>query len=254
VNPKPEKNQSLREKSDKPVGGQFGRKGSTLLQSDTPDFIIPLEYTLSQCKKCGFDLSSTLASLKERRQVVDLELSSIVSSITEYQSFSKKCPKCGYDNHDNTFSDCVTPNVSYGATITAMVSYLSVSQYMSNKRIVDLLNNLFNLVLSEGSITNLLAKASKLSQSEIIRIKAFLSKSTYVGIDETGCKVNGDRHWHWAFQNSKNTLVVANKSRGTKVITETFEEGFLDACVGHDNYSSYSSLVCQGTVMFSSQT
>jgi hypothetical protein len=245
VNPKPKKNQSLRPKSDKKVGAQLGREGVTLLQSDTPDEIIKLDYTLDNCKRCGFDLSSTIAKLKEKRQVLDLELSSINTKITEHQSFSKICPQCGYDNHDNSFASLVTPNISYGTTITAMVSYLSVSQYMANKRIVSLLSNLFNITVSEGSITNLLAKASKLSQSEIENIKSLLSKAPIVGIDETGCKVNGVKHWHWTFQDSDNTLVVANKSRGTQVITDTFRNGFSNACVVHDNYSSYSSLACE---------
>jgi len=245
LNPKPKKNQSLRKKSDKKVGAQLGREGVTLLQSDAPDEIIKLDYIIANCKKCGFDLSPIIAQLKEKRQVLDLELSSIDTKITEYQSFNKICPQCGSNNHDNSFPTWVTPNISYGATIIAMVSYLSVSQYMSNIRIVELLNNLFHITLCEGSITNLLAKASKLSQSEIDTITTILQKSTIIGIDETGCKINGEKHWHWTFQDKKNTLVVANKSRGTKVITDTFENGFSNACVVHDNFSSYSSLICE---------
>ncbi len=241
---KSEKNQSLREKSNKSVGGQTGREGVTLAQSDTPDETIEVPFTLESCKKCGCDISAIVAKLKERRQVIDLELSSIDTKITEYISFSKICPSCGYDNHDNAFAKSVTPNVSYGKTIIAMVAYLSVSQYMSNKRIVQLLSNLFNLTLSEGSVNNLLAKASKLSENEISKIKDILSQTTTIGIDETGCKVDGVKHWHWAFQDENNTLIVADKSRGTKVITDTFESGFVNACVVHDNYSSYSSLEC----------
>ncbi|MDQ7069066.1 MAG: hypothetical protein Q9M40_14480 [Sulfurimonas sp.] len=44
------KNQSLREKSNKSVGGQLGRDGVTLLQSDTPDEIVTLPYSLTHCK------------------------------------------------------------------------------------------------------------------------------------------------------------------------------------------------------------
>ncbi|MDQ7068432.1 MAG: hypothetical protein Q9M40_10925 [Sulfurimonas sp.] len=44
------KNQSLREKSNKSVGGQTGRDGATLSQSDTPDEIVTLPYSLSHCK------------------------------------------------------------------------------------------------------------------------------------------------------------------------------------------------------------
>ena len=245
ANPKPKKNQSLRENSDKKSGGQKGREGVTLKQSDTPDEIVPLSYTLTSCKKCGFDLSATVAKLKERRQVLDLKLSSINKEITEFQSFSKTCPSCGCENHDNSFAPSVTPNISYGSSITAIVSYLSVSQYMSHKRIMSLLKNLFHLDISEGTITTLLAKASKLSQKEIDTIKETLQKASIVGIDETGCKIDAQKHWHWAFQNSENTLIVTNKSRGTAVINDTFENGFVDACVVHDNYSSYSSLQCK---------
>ena len=241
IAPPKKKNQSLREKSDKSVGGQVGREGVTLIRSETPDEIISLEYNLNNCKKCSFDLSETLAKLKEKRQVLDIELSSIESKITQFQSYSKTCPKCGYENHDNS-GFTVAPNISYGSTIIAMVSYLSVSQYMPNARVVELMKNLFNINISEGSITGLLAKASKLSQNEIDKITAYLENAPIVGIDETGCKVDGSKHWHWTFQNESNTLIVANKSRGKKVITETFENGFPNACVVHDNYSSYSKL------------
>ena len=237
------RNQSLREKSNKNVGGQAGRVGVTLNRSSAPDEIIELPYKLIECKKCKIDISTAVATLKERRQVLDIELSSIYRKITEYQSFSKKCNSCGYVNHDNSVFT-IAPNISYGSTVIAMVSYLSVSQYMSNVRIVELMSNLFNITLSEGTITGLLAKASKLSQGEIDKITTILEKSPILGIDETGCKVNGSKHWHWTFQNDSNTLIVADKSRGTKVINKTFENGFQNACVVHDNYSSYSSLEC----------
>jgi transposase len=238
------KNQSLRENSNKSVGGQIGRDGVTLLQSDTPDEIVKLPYKLLECKKCSSDISIVVATLKERRQVLDIELSSIANKITEYQSFSKKCTSCGYDNHDNS-SFTISPNISYGSTVIAMVSYLSVSQYMSNMRIVELMDNLFNIKLSEGSITGLLTKASSLSQRTIDKITAVLEKAFLVGIDETGCKVNSSKHWHWTFQNESNTLIVADKSRGTKVINNTFKNGFKNACVVHDNYSSYNGLDCK---------
>jgi UDP-N-acetylglucosamine transferase subunit ALG13 len=100
-------------------------------------------------------------------------------------------------------------------------------------------------VISEGTVDNIIKRSSKLSSKEIEKITKELELSDIVGIDETGCKVNGQRYWHWAFQNDKNTVIVANKSRGTKVITETFDKGFVNACVVHDNYSSYSSLIAK---------
>ena len=245
VNPKKTKNQSLREQSSKLVGGQKGRVGITLIQSDIPDEIEEVPFEIEQCKKCEKSLTDTVAKLKEKRQVLDIKLASIDTKIKEYRSFSKVCLVCGYDNHDSSFAKGVTPNISYGSHITAMVTYLSVSQYMAHKRIVSLLSDLFNVNIAEGTINSLLKKASRLSSTEIQKITQALESASLVGIDETGCKINASKHWHWTFQNATNTLVVVDKSRGTKVINKTFANGFKNACIVHDNYSSYSSLECE---------
>jgi len=242
---KPKKNKSLREKSDKKVGGQKGREGKTLTQTDKPDKVVEVEFNLKECKKCGSKLEDIEKELKERRQVLDLELLKIESEITEYQSFSKICPVCGFENHDNNFPHLVAPHISYGVNITAIVTYLSVSQYLPYNRIVSVMSNLFKVDISYGVIDKMIKRASILSEDEIAKITKVLGLSQIVGIDETGCKVNGEKYWHWAFQNDENTLIVANQSRGRKVINETFEEGFVNACVVHDNYSSYSNLVAK---------
>ena len=242
---KKKKNQSLRPKSTKKPGGQPGHTAKTLHQSDQPDEIITVPFTIEQCKKCGSALNDTLEALKEKRQVLDIDLQNISAKISEYQSFSKICPVCAYENHDNTFPNNVAPHISYGLNIQALVSYLSVSHYLSYARIVQLVSNLFHIELSEGTVDNILKRSAGTTKSEIEKIKARLAISGVVGIDETGCKINSDRHWHWVFQNSEDTLIVANKSRGSRVINETFEDGFVNACIVHDNYSSYNSLVAK---------
>ena len=241
----PKKNQSLRAKSDKPSGGQKGHKGKTLMQTATPDEVIDLEYTLSSCKECGNDLTDTIAHLKERRQVLDLDPEAIKSKITQYQSYSKLCSNCGYDNHDNNYPVLIAPNISYGKNIMAIVSYLNSVHYISYNRIVSAMSSLYGITISEGAVDNIIKRSSKLSSKEIEKISKELELGDIVGIDETGCKVGGVKYWHWAFQNENTTLIVANKSRGTKVITETFEDGFVNASVVHDNYSSYNSLIAK---------
>ena len=241
----PKRNQSLREKSDKSSGGQLGHKGKTLMQTDIPDEIVELGYTLSNCKECGSDLSADLKYFKEKRQILDLDLEEIKRKITQYQSYSKLCSNCGYENHDNNYPTFVSSNISYGKNIMAIVSYLSTVHYLSYGRIVLAMKSLYGISISQGTVDTIIKRSSKYSKRAIEQIKEQLEVSNILGIDETGCKVNGQRYWHWTFQNERNTLIVANKSRGTKVITETFEEGFVNACVVHDNYSSYSSLIAK---------
>jgi len=242
---KKKKNQSLRQRSGKKPGGQPGRQARNLHQSDQPNSVVPLPFTIDACFKCGASLSDTLKVLKEKREVLDIDLRRTDVQITQYQSFSKRCPVCGYDNHVQAFPNKVAPHISYGVNIQALVVYLSVSHYLSYARIVQVLSNLFGVNLCEGTVDNILKRSATASGGEIARIKERLERSGLVGIDETGCKINSARHWHWVFQNGEDTLIVANRSRGSKVIDETFEEGFVNACVVHDNYSSYNALIAK---------
>ena len=242
---KPKRNQSLRGKSEKSSGGQKGHKGNYLRQSDNPDERIKVKYVIEECVKCGENIVDELEKLKEKRQVIDLDLSKIKAQITEYQSYSKKCSICGYENHDANFPKFVAPYVSYGKTIMATVSYLSTVHFLSYERIALAMKSFYNISLSEGTIDNMIKKTSELSKTEIAKIKEQLEASDLVGIDETGCKINGQKYWNWTFQNSNSTLIVVDKSRGTKVIEDNFENGFVNACVVHDNYSSYSSLIAK---------
>jgi transposase-like protein len=121
-----------------------------------------------------------------------------------------------------------------------------VVHYVSYKRIVQTLQTLYKISISEGTVDSLLKKAAKLSQNEIDKIVSELSLADIVGIDETGVKVNGSRDWNWVFQNNRCTFIVHNESRGAKVIEKNFEDGFVNAIVVHDNYSSYSNLISSG--------
>lgn len=241
----PKKNQSIRKKGGK-NGGVFGHKGKTLKQTDTPDEIIDIEFNIDSCKKCGFDISEVLKELQEKRQLLDLDIKDTIAKITEYKSYSKTCPKCGYVNHDNDYPNFVAPHISYGKNVMAIVVYLSVVHYLSYKRIAQALKTMYKIDISQGTVDNLIKKASKLSQKEIDKIVSQLELSDMVGIDETGVKVDGSKHWSWTFQNDNCTLLVHNTSRGAKVIDENFEDGFINAIVVHDNYSSYNSLIAKG--------
>jgi hypothetical protein len=103
-----------------------------------------------------------------------------------------------------------------------------------------------SLMAMQGTVDNLIKRASKFSQNEIDKIVAQLELGTMLGIDETGVKVNGSRDWHWVFQNDTSTYIVYNESRGTKVIDKHFPKGFVNAITVHDNYSSYNSLITKG--------
>ncbi|MCE7922672.1 MAG: hypothetical protein DYG98_06425 [Haliscomenobacteraceae bacterium CHB4] len=65
-----DKNQSLREKSNKPVGGQKGRKDKTLKMVATPD--VTERIYPNDCNRCSKSLEGSTFELEGCRQVIDI--------------------------------------------------------------------------------------------------------------------------------------------------------------------------------------
>jgi len=65
-----------------------------------------------------------------------------------------------------------------------------------------------------------------------------LPEESYLGIDETGHKNNGDKYWTWCFQTSHYTLFHIDKSRGSKVLFELLGKEY-EGIIGCDFWGAY---------------
>lgn len=229
---KPKRNKSLRKKSNRKSGGQPGHKGHTLLQTSTPDQIQDLKS--SYCEVCGTDLSDLPYRLASKRQVVDIP--AIQPIYTEYRQYEVLC-SCGYCQKA-AYPSGVNAPIQYGSSVVALVSYFNVYQYVAYKRLGELFKDVFSLPISEGSIENLLNKGAEKASPVYEHILELIKQSNYVGSDETGAKVNGEKWWIWVWQNLKNTFLKASSSRGFDTIKATFEEGLPHATLGSDPWAA----------------
>jgi len=230
---RPLRNQSLREKSDKKVGGQAGHEGKTLQMIETPDEIISQIPQFCNC--CGNDLSGIKEEFVEKRQVFDIP--KITMTCKEYHSFKKKC-SCGHVTLSN-FPSTIGSPVQYGPNTEAILSYLYARQYMPFNRIEECMNDIFGLPISEGGIHCLLKRFTEKATNIYQEIKNKIESSTYVGSDETGAKVNGKKHWFWTWQNENFTYVVHSVIRGIETINRVFANGLPNAILQHDRWSSH---------------
>ncbi len=227
------KNKSLRGRSGKKSGGQVGHRGSTLFQQSQPDVVTDLKS--SSCPHCGGSLSSADFELTARRQVVDLP--PVTPICHEYRQYSCICPHC-HNKEAAPFPKDVSAPIQYGAHIQALISYLSVYQYIPYRRLAEMCSQVFGIHLSEGSIQNILLKAS--SKAEVIydAIKEKLSQSSVVGSDETGAKVNGEKWWIWTWQDALNTYIVPSETRGYKAIELEWKDGLPGSALVSDRLSA----------------
>ena len=234
------RNQSLREKSDNPVGGQKGHKGNTLKMSQMPD--VTEKIYPNFCNQCGGSLHESTFELVARRQVLDIP--PIVPIITEYQSFGTQCG-CGH-YQCGIFPPGVANHVQYGKNIQSLVVYQSYYQFLPFGRLQDFFKKVCNVSICKGTIENILRRAAQKAQPAYDALKEAIMEATFVGSDETSFKSKGSKNWFWVWQNSLLTYLVAATSRSKVVIAEQFPCGLPNAILGSDRLAAQLSTTTKG--------
>jgi len=230
---RPMKNQSLREKTDKKVGGQQGHEGKTLECSATIDTII--EHVASYCNCCGGDLTDVPEALIETRQVIDIPV--IKPVCTEHRIYRKTC-KCGHSTESN-FPAHIAAKVQYGSGVESLVGYLHARQYLPYQRMKEFFTDVMGLPVSVGGIHNILKRLTLKALPHYEQIKERLYGSVFIGTDETGVKVNGQKDWMWTWQNDDLTFIVHSDNRGFKTIEDNFSNGLPNAVLQHDRFACH---------------
>ena len=232
-------NQSLRKSSGKSVGGQKGREGKTLEMTSTPDKIVELQP--DYCNNCGLSLLEVEATKKQSRQIIDIP--PIKAVFTEYQTFSKIC-SCGCTTVAD-FPQGVNSPISYGENIEALVAYFHARQYLPFARMKETLNDAFGISISEGGIHCLLQRFAQKTTPIYQMIKQRVQDSKVIGTDETGIKVNGNKHWFWTWQTPNLTFIAHSNNRGSETINREFPQGFPQGTLVHDGWKAQLKTVSQ---------
>lgn len=220
---------SLRNKSGLPSGGQPGHLGRTLERKENPDKVE--SQCPSHCERCGKSLQGQKPLCATSYQVVDIPKEA--AFWTEYRSVKVRCG-CGCVNSKSLGHK----GVIYGPRVKALISYLSIRQYLSHARISEFLNETYSLRISEGTIANILNEQGKLVAPWYEYIRKVVTQSNVVGSDETGFRVNGKLHWVWTWQSPEATYLSISKSRGKAAVEENYCFGFPNSTLVHDRWAA----------------
>jgi transposase len=227
---RPKKERSLRRPTGRKPGGQHGHKGSTLEMAPTPDKII--ELYPGYCRNCGSPLERVPATKERSRQIVDIP--PIKAVWTEYRTFGKVCP-CGCRTIAD-FPKGVGSPVSYGNNIEGLIGYFHARHYLPFARMKEMMGDVFNIDISEGGIHCLLDRFADRTTSLYEAIKERVSASRVIGTDETGVRVNGNKHWFWTWQTRQLTYIAHCATRGKAAVDAHFPNGFPDATLVRDGW------------------
>jgi transposase len=144
---------SLRSKSNRPSGGQPGHPGNTLEWSSEVDEVEV--HPVTTCQGCGASLQQSPITDWEVRQVHDLPPMKI--AVTEHQCEIKSCPNCGILNRGQ-FPKEVSQSVQCGVHLQSLIVYLMELQLLPSQRVCQLLSEVFEIEVSEGTLYNVRAR------------------------------------------------------------------------------------------------
>jgi len=125
-----------------------------------------------------------------------------------------------------------------GADITAAVAFMKGGCHMSYTTIQQFFKEVIHLDISRGLLSKATQKASQSLAPAYNQLAQRLPEQSYLGIDETGHKDNGDKHWTWCFQTPEYSLFHIDKSRGSGVLFDLLGEKF-DGIIGCDYWGAY---------------
>jgi transposase len=207
---------SLRKKSGKKPGGQPGHTGHGLKPVGEIKETIKLEP--ENCPCCGNSLHDVEGKTRETRYVH--EIPKVKIETTVYESREKVCPRCGTASRGE-FPETVKGTQQYGANLKAYIVMLSAYGMVGMRRIKALLESLFGVKISEGSIAGAVAECGKRLAGPVEEIKAAVLRAEAVHFDETGMRNRGVLWWLHTASTELLTYMRIHRKRG--------KEG-MDAC------------------------
>jgi len=222
-----------RQPSGRASGGQIGHAGVTKELNPAPDTVVELK-PATKCE-CGADIIIQTDNYTVR-QVTDTQPVKVVT--VEYHAHDGICSKCG-KIHKASFPAGVEGTVSYGENIRGLVTYLTTYQLIPLKRATELVNDLFGVKISQGTVVSAgLDAYEKLAGAES-RTKAEIIGSDVVNFDETGMRSEGKTQWLHSAGTQSATYYEIHEKRGHVAMDEI---GILPVFTGtaiHDHLKSY---------------
>jgi transposase len=208
-----------------------------LLPEAEVDKVVPLHP--SCCSSCHADLPDTLPSLGLPRRQQVFELPEFKPLVTEYQYHSVCCPHCRAFVTAPRPAD--VPPGSFGPRAVALIALLHGRYRISNRELVALLQMVWLLPVSLGSVANLQQVASSALAPAYAEAQAAIEAEDHVNADETRWREGQRKPWLWVAVGSVATLFLLAYGRGKKQLRVLLGETFAGV-VSSDRFTAYNSL------------
>ena len=221
-------------------GGQPGHTGHHRhrLPPERVSTIVP--YVPTVCEHCNTPLSAEPGPGDPEptwHQVAELpELAAIV---TEHQGHARTCSCCGRLNRG-----VIPPEVrahTVGPRLAATMSYLAGRHHIGRRGVEEIVETVFEVPTSLGSISAMEAEMSDALASPYQEAQEAVREAPVKNTDETGWSEKGQRRWLWTAATATVALFKIHLRRGYEGLQALLGET-PQGIVGSDRWAAYSKL------------
>ena len=145
------------------------------------------------CSACGAALSAAMAVNHTTRQVFDLPAPQLLV-VTEHRAHQCRCAGCGTHTRA-AFPEGVAAPVQYGARIVAFVMYLLHFQLLPEKRLAELMADLFGVRLATATIASMSQTCAARLGGFVAAVRGHVAAAPVKHLDETGFRIGGKTQW-----------------------------------------------------------
>jgi transposase len=209
-----------------------GRPGVARALAENPDRVI--EAWAESCPHCAHGLSP---EDQEAFHAYDhMDLPPIRPVVTRIHRHRGTCPCCAR-GFQAPVPEGLEPGSPFGPGIAAQVLHLHITQAISFERLVRLMKELFGVIMSEGAVANILARAQAPMIAAAERIAQEVRTATVVASDETSARVKGKTWWQWVLHCSTAVYHIITDSRAAQVVTDFLQGATPEVWVA-DRYAA----------------
>jgi transposase len=164
------------------------------------------------------------------------ELPRLAAEVTEYRGHFRTCPGCGTLNHAAIPAELKAHSV--GPRLAATLAYLAGRHHLSQRGLEELVEDVFDVPLSLGTVGHLAEQASAaLAPAHAEAVQA-VREAAVKNVDETGWKRAGDRCWLWAAATATVVAFVIHARRSVAGL-QALLGNVVTGIVGSDRWSAY---------------
>jgi transposase len=221
-------------------GGQPGHPGHHRLRlpPERVNTIVP--YVPTICDHCQTPLSAEPGPGDPEptwHQVA--ELPELAALITEHQGHARTCPGCGCLNRGE-IPPVIRAHV-LGPRLAAVMSYFSSRHHIGRRGVEEVVETVFEVPTSLGSISALEAEASDSLARPYQEAQAAVREAPVKNTDETGWSEKGQKRWLWGAATAMVAFFVIHLRRSFEGLQALLGET-ITGIVGSDRWAAYSKL------------